>query len=167
MHKDKRAEKIHGRGGTDKTMVIGVLQRGGEVRAEVIEGRDRETLQGFVRANVAEGSAVHTDTLGSYSGLSDTYTHETVNHMEEYVRGQVYTNGIENFWSLLKRGLHGTYISVEPYHLFRYLDERMYAFNNRDASDLGRFADVLSATSGRRLTWLEVTSKLSDEPSCP
>lgn len=112
-------------------------------------------------------SVVYTDALQSYWALGNAFEHETIDHAESYVNGQVHTNGIENFWSVFKRSLHGSYISVEPFHLFRYLDERMYAFNNRDATDLGRFAGVLSAISGRRLTWLEVTGKLSDEPSCP
>jgi len=167
MHKDKRAEKITGTGGKDKTIVLGVLERGGQVRGAVVADRTRTTLDTYVRENVAPGSTVYTDALPSYASLSNAYEYATIDHAEKYVDGQVHTNGIENFWSLLKRGLNGTYISVEPYHLFRYLDERMYAFNNRDATDLGRFAGVLSAVSGRRLTWLEVTGRLSDEPSCP
>ena len=167
MHKDKRAVKITGTGGKDKVVVLGVLERGGEVRGAVVADRTRGTLDPYVRENVEAGSTVYTDALKSYSALSDSYEHETIDHAEEYVRGTVHTNGIENFWSLLKRGLNGTYISVEPFHLFRYLDERMYAFNNRDATDLGRFAGVLSAVSGRRLTWLEVTGKLDDAPACP
>ena len=167
MHKHVRARKITGTGGKDKTIVLGVLERGGQVRGTVVADRTRSTLDSYVRENVEAGSAVYTDALKSYASLSDSYEHGTIDHAEKYVEGQVHTNGIENFWSLLKRGLNGTYISVEPYHLFRYLDERMYAFNNREASDLGRFAGVLSAVSGRRLTWLEVTGKLDDEPSCP
>jgi len=168
MHKDKRAAKITGTGGKDKTIVLGVLERGGQMHGAVVADRTRATLDPYVRENVEAGSAVYTDALGSYSSLGDAYMHETIDHAEKYVEGQVHTNGIENFWSLLKRGLNGTYISVEPYHLFRYLDERMYAFNNREASDLGRFAGVLSAVSGRRLTWVEVTGKLGDDsPACP
>ncbi len=167
MHKDKRAEKITGTGGKDKAIVLGVLERGGQVRGAVVADRTRATLDGYVRENIKVGSTVYTDALQSYSALGNAFDHDTIDHAESYVEGQVHTNGIENFWSLLKRGLNGTYISVEPYHLFRYLDERMYAFNNREASDLGRFAGVLSAVSGRRLTWLEVTGKLYDEPVCP
>lgn len=167
MHKPVRARRITGTGGKDKAVVLGALHRGGQVRGAVVADRTRATLDSYVRENVAEGSAVYTDAFQSYSGLRDTYEHETIDHAEKYVEGHVHTNGIENFWSLLKRGLNGTYISVEPYHLFRYLDERMYAFNNREASDLGRFAGVLSAVSGRRLTWVEVTGKNLDEPSCP
>ncbi len=92
-------------------------------------------------------------------GCPEDYKHETIDHAIEYVRGRVSTNGMENFWALLKRGLRGTYVSVEPFHLFRYLDERAFAFNNRELTDLGRFASVLSAVSGRRLTWIEVTGR--------
>jgi transposase-like protein len=161
MHKDVRKKKITGTGGKDKTAVAGVLQRGGEVRATVIPDRKKKTLQATVKAHVAPGASVYTDTLSSYSGLSAEFDHETVDHAECYVDGRVHTNGIENFWSLLKRSLHGTYISVEPYHLFRYLDERMLAYNLRGLSDYGRFEAVLSAVSGRRLTYSELTGARS------
>lgn len=167
MHADVRKAKIHGRGGNDKTIVVGVLERGGNVRAEVAPDRSGETLGAIVRDAVTPGASLFTDDLKSYNLLNGEYAHETVNHAEQYVVGQVHTNGIENFWSLLKRGLKGTYISVEPYHLFRYLDERVFAFNHRAETDFERFAGVLGAASGRRLTWLEVTGKLSDEPCCP
>lgn len=159
MHKDVRARRITGTGGKDKTVVVGLLERGGTVRASVVGDRTRRTLAAAVHHNVALGATVYTDALNSYSNLGRTYEHETVDHAEEYVRNQVHTNGIENFWSLLKRGLGGTYVSVEPFHLFRYLDERMYAFNQRDKTDLGRFLGVLGAVSGRRITWLEVTGR--------
>lgn len=89
--------------------------------------------------------------------MSDDYQHEVVDHAVEYVRGQVHTNGIENFWSLLKRGLKGTYVSVEPFHLFRYLDEQVFRFNARMDNDYGRFASVLSWVTGLRLTYSELT----------
>jgi len=123
MHKTERARKITGTGGKDKTIVVGALERGGKVRASVIEDRTARTLQGYVRDNVTEGATVYTDALNSYTGLNRDYEHETVDHAIAYVEGQVHSNGIENFWALLKRGLHGTYISVEPFHLFRYLDD--------------------------------------------
>jgi transposase-like protein len=153
MHKADRERRITGTGGKDKAMVVGVLQRRGEVRATVLPDRRKGTLQTQVREHVAPGATVYTDALGSYSGLSADFAHDTVDHAEYYVRGQVHTNGIENFWSLLKRGLHGTYVSVEPYHLFRYLDERVFTYNLRDLSDLGRFATVLGMVNGRRLTY--------------
>lgn len=105
------------------------------------------------------GATVYTDALESYSGLSDDFDHETVDHAERYVEGQVHTNGTENFWSLLKRGLHGTYVSVEPFRLFRYLDERLFAYNLCELNDLGRFEAVLGAAAGRRLTYAELTGQ--------
>jgi len=162
MHKSERARKIHGTGGMDKTMVVGTLNRGGDVRAAVVTDRSRATLQGQVRDNVAPGATVYTDSLGAYTGLSTDFEHETVDHAVEYVRGQVHTNGIENFWSLLKRGLHGTYVSVEPFHLFRYLDERVFTYNMRDLTDLGRFTAVLGMVSGRRVTYASLTGHASD-----
>jgi hypothetical protein len=99
-----------------------------------------------------------TDSRAGYAGL-DECEHQTVNHAVEHVVGEVHTNTIESFWALLKRGLTGTYISVEPYHLFRYLDERMFAYNQREQTDLGRFAGVLAAVSGRRVTWNELTGQ--------
>jgi len=131
MHKSVRARKITGTGGANKTVVAGALERGGRVRAEVIPDTKRATLHGQVRRNVAEGAAVYTDALDSYSGLDADYDHRTVDHAERYVDGRVHTNGLENFWTLLKRGLMGTYAGVEPFHLFRYLDERAFTFNER------------------------------------
>jgi hypothetical protein len=93
--------------------------------------------------------------VGGYHGLDALYSHETVDHVERYVDGRVHTNGIENFWSLLKRGLHGTYVSVEAFHLFRYLDERVFTYNQRGLGDYGRFEAVLGAVTGRRLTYAE------------
>jgi transposase-like protein len=159
MHKAVKARKITGTGGKDKTAVLGMIERGGKVRAEVVPDVKRKTIQPRVRESVKPGAAVYTDALNSYSGLEADFAHATVDHAESYVDGRVHTNGIENFWSLLKRGLHGTYVSVEPFHLFRYLDERVFTFNLRDRSDYGRFEAVLSAAVGRRLTFAEVTGK--------
>lgn len=143
MHKHVRERKITGTGGKDKTVVLGALERGGKVRATVVPDRTRATLHGYVKDNVEPGATVYTDSLSSYTGLERDYEHATVDHAVQYVDGQVHSNGIENFWSLLKRGLHGTYISVQPWHLFRYLDERVFTFNHRDLTDLGRFTAVL------------------------
>jgi transposase-like protein len=159
MHKAVKARKISGTGGKDKTVVAGALKRGGEVRAEVIPDRKGPTVQAHVKKHVESGSDLFTDQHQGYAGLDATYRHETVDHAVEYVNGQVHVNGLENFWSLLKRGLNGTYISVEPFHLFRYLDERVFTFNLRDRSDFGRFEAVLSAAIGRRLTYAEVTGQ--------
>lgn len=158
MHKDVRERKIHSRGGNDKTIVVGALERGGTVRATVVPDRSRRTLHPFIEENVERGAAIFTDEHQGYTGL-EGYNHQTVDHAAYYVSGQVHSNGIENFWSLLKRGLHGTYVSVQPYHLFRYLDERVFTFNTRDLTDLGRFTYVLSDVAGRRLTYSGLTGK--------
>jgi transposase-like protein len=160
MHAKKRREKIHGRGPVDKTIVAGVLERGGKVRTKVVTKRRKKQLQGLIRDNVESGSALFTDELKSYDGLGSDYAHEVINHAETYVRERVHTNGMENFWSLLKRGLHGTYISVEPFHLFRYLDEQAFRYNNRkDLDDEGRFALACSQIAGRRLTWKKLVGE--------
>jgi transposase-like protein len=159
MHVRARRAKITGTGGKDKAMVVGVLERGGRVRATVVGDRSARTLQAHVRANVEEGSDIYTDALGSYIGLDGDYTHEVVDHAVRYVDGTVHTNGIENFWSLLKRALKGTYVSVEPYHLFRYLDERAFSFNERKSTDLGRFTLVLRMVTGKRVTYSELIGK--------
>ncbi len=159
MHKAERARKITGTGGKDKAVVVGTRQRGGEVRAAVVPDTKRQTLQDHVRENVEAGATVYSDALRSYTGLDADYAHKTVDHAVEYVCGQVHTNGIENFRALLKRGLHGTYVSVEPYHLFRYLDERMFTFNNRELNDFARVTAVLGAVAGRRVTYARLTGK--------
>jgi transposase-like protein len=159
MHRSVRERKGVSKGGgaSDKTIVLGMRERGGKVHAEVIPAVDRATLQKGVRGKVETGSTVYTDQNPGYNDLRDLYDHATVNHIETYVDGRVHTNGIENFWSLLKRGLHGTYVSVESFHLFRYLDERVFTYNQRDRTDYGRFETVLGAVNGRRLTYAEVT----------
>jgi transposase-like protein len=159
MHRDVRKRKITGTGGKDKTVVVGVKQRDGEIRAAVVSDRTRATLHAQIADHVAPGAVVYTDALESYSGLSETFTHETVDHAERYVEGNIHTNGIENFWSLLKRGLNGTYVSVEPFHLFRYLDERLFAFNRCRLDDYSRFEAVLRAVAGRRLTYAQLTGR--------
>ena len=128
-----------------------------KVRARVIKSTRKAVLHAEVRATVEPGSALFTDAHLGYRGLSDEYKHEVVDHAVEYVRDNVHTNGLENFWSLLKRGLKGTYVSVEPFHLFRYLDEQVFRFNERANSDLGRFQAVLSWVTGLRLTYSELT----------
>jgi|ERR1035441_6125745 transposase-like protein len=161
MHRHVRERKNMSKGGgsSDKTAVLGMIERGGRVRAEVIPDTNGDTLKPRVRKAVEAGSALYTDQWRGYHGLDANYSHETVDHVERYVDGRVHTNGIENFWSLLKRGLHGTYVSVEPFHLFRYLDERVFTFNLRGLTDYGRFEAVLGATAGRRLTFAEVTGR--------
>jgi transposase-like protein len=164
MHADKRAEKITGTGGKDKMAVMGILERGpksvgSQVRAKVVDNTKKKTPQSEIREHVLAGSAVFTDALKSYEGLDD-FQHEVIDHAVEYARGEVHTNGLENFWSLLKRGIHGTYVSVEPFHLFRYLDEQAFRFNNRKGLNDGeRFDIAVRRIFGKRLTWNQLTGK--------
>jgi len=163
MHLDKRSLRITGTGGKDKTAVMGILERGGKIRTTVVPNRKKSALQSQVRKHVEAGSALYSDALQSYNGLASGYTHQVVDHAEEYVRGQIHTNGLENFWSLLKRGLSGTYVSVEPFHLFRYLDEQAFRYNNRkDMKDGDRFSLAVSQNVGKRLTYAEVTGKVGE-----
>jgi len=160
MHRSRRKKIIKGRGANGKIVVMGLLERGGKVRATVVPDRNKPTLQNEVATHVEPGSHVFTDELLSYWGLNETYTHQIINHAEEYVRGHVHTNGMENFWSLLKRNLDGTYVAVEPYHLFRYIDEQAFRYNNsKDMSDADRFNLALSQVAGKRLTFAELTAK--------
>ena len=163
MHKDRRAATLKGRrgGSASKAAVVGLLERHGPdghsvVRAHHVANNRRSSLGPVVRREVAEGSEVFSDALRSYSDLSDTYTHEVIDHAEEYVRGKVHTNGIENFWSLLKRSLKGTYVSVEPFHLSRYIDEQAFRYNARKTDDAGRFVRVMRQIVGKRLTYNEL-----------
>jgi transposase-like protein len=163
MHLSVKARRITGTGTKDKTAVMGILERGGEVRTIVVPNRKKAALQGEIRKHVEAGTALYTDFLMSYDGLAGEYAHKVVDHAVEYVNGRVHTNGLENFWSLLKRGIGGTYVSVEPFHLFRYLDEQAFRYNNRkDKSDADRFSMVLSQVSGKRLTYAEVTGKVGE-----
>lgn len=133
MHKDKRERVIKARGPMGKVAVMGLLERHGPVgpsraRTHIVENTKKRHLQGHVRANVRPGATVHTDALRSYEGLNTDYIHNVIDHAEAYVEGNVHTNGMENFWSLLKRAVKGTYVVVEPFHLFRYLDEQTFRF---------------------------------------
>ena len=165
MHKSKRARVITGTGGKDKTIVMGMLERGGNVRAMVVDGRRKKELQKNIQEHVEAGAAIFTDELKSYDGLEDSFKHQVINHAVEYANGNVHTNGMENFWSLVKRQLHGTYISVEPFHLFRYIDEQAFRFNNRkDMNDSDRFNALAARIVGKRLTFAEVTGKVDKKP---
>jgi transposase-like protein len=155
-----------------KTIVMGMLDREmRHVRAHVIPNVDRETLQNEILANVQKKSTVYTDSWRGYQSLPEKeFVHDTVNHMIEYVRGQVHTQGIENFWSLLKRGLTGTYVSVEPFHLDRYINEQVFRYNNRATkhnplTDADRFALAVSQIVGKRLTYAELTGKVAGAES--
>jgi len=163
VHKNKREGKV---GMSSKAIIVGVLERGNEIRAHVVQTRKRHKIQEIVRENVLPESKLYTDKLLSYKGLDKDFEHEVIDHAEGYVRGQVHTNGLENFWSLLKRGLGGTYVSVEPFHLFRYLDEQVFRYNNRKdestkpVSDAERFTRVMGGIVGKRLTYSELTDKV-------
>jgi len=168
MHKERHARISKGRPFGGKVAVMGLLERHGDgtsrVKTHVIgsatmQGRLKKAgMQGLVKSRVEAGSTVHTDALRSYIGLSDTFVHNVIDHAEKYAEGTVHTNGLENFWSLVKRSLGGTYISVEPFHLFRYLDEQVFRFNNRKLSDSARFAITAASVFGKRLTFKQLTA---------
>lgn len=168
MHKNVHRRRIAIGGPHDKAIVIGMLERGGEIRAQVLPHRRKPLIQQEVRNHIAADSALMTDKLQSYEGLMRDYTHYVIDHAEAYVDGKVHTNGLENFWSLVKRGLKGTYISVEPFHLFRYLDEQTWRYNHRATKDNplnDRFQLALSQIAGKRLTFAEVTGKVGETPT--
>lgn len=158
MHKDRKIKvQMEGRNTGGKTTVIGILERGtGKVRTKVASDRKKNTLQPFVKANVETGTQIHSDEYGDQWRM-DEYTHTLVNHLQTYVDGNVHTNGIENFWSLLKRSIGGTYVSVEPFHLFRYVDEQAFHYNNRlPMSDADRFGYLVRKIVGKRLTYAQL-----------
>jgi transposase-like protein len=128
------------------------------VRLNVVKSIKRHAIQGEVLKHVEAGSTVHTDALSSYAGLDHDYVHNVIDHAEAYVQGNVHTNGMENFWSLLKRALKGTYVSVEPFHLFRYLDEQCFRFNMRSLTDAERFVMTAASAFGKRLTFKQLTA---------
>ena len=167
MHKEKRERKITGTGGRDKECVMGMIERGGKVRTLHIATNKKRDIQKAVREHIEAGSAIFSDALKSYNGLQDEYQHAVIDHAVEYANGNVHTNTMENFWSLLKRGLHGTYISVEPFHLFRYLDEQTFRFNNRKMTDAERFDLAVRGIVGKRLTYDRLTGKEEELQSCP
>jgi transposase-like protein len=162
MHRAKRKKAITGTGSSGKAAVMGILRRTdktgvSKVKARHVENTRAVTLQKEIREAIAPGSRLYTDAWAGYRGLSGVYQHEIIDHAVEYVRDAVHTNGIENFWSLLKRTIKGTYVSVEPFHLGAYLDEQAFRFNEREDDDAGRFQKVLSSVFGRRLTYKELT----------
>lgn len=161
MHKAKRAARIKGRGAVGKEIVMGLLERGGEVKTKRIKNTSRATLHREIAENVEYGSEVHTDAFPAYKGLDERYIHQVVDHAVTYVQGNVSTNGLENFWSLLKRTVKGTYVSVDAFHLERYLDEQAYRFNARHLDDANRFIEVLESVTNKRLTYKQLTESLS------
>jgi transposase-like protein len=175
-NKHKSKKQNAGRGSVGKTIVFGVLQRGNgtkdatgrrlrseeriysQVQATVIRDTSHITLQTEIAARVKAGSEVFSDSHRGYNGLADSYIHAFVDHAVEYAEGRITTNGIENFWSLFDRIVHGTYIKPEPQHLFRYVDEQTFRFNQRGGTDLTRFLQTLHQVSGKRLTFDELTT---------
>lgn len=151
-----------GTGPVGKAAVMGLLERHGEVRAKHVPNNRKRTVQKAVQENVTPGSTVYTDALASYTGLEAAYIHEVIDHAESYVRGQVHTNGLENFWSLFKRTIYGRYHSVEPFHLDRYLAEATQRFNTRTLDDSERFAIITGQIAGRRLTYEELIGKVGN-----
>jgi len=149
----------------EKTPIMGMLDREQrKIRATVVPNVRRDVLQAIILNEVEAGSAVYTDQAVYHHGLAEHFAHDVVNNVEAYVKGRVHTNGMENFWSLLKRGLNGTYVAVEPFHLFRYVDEQVFRYNNRktkdqNLTDADRFNLALSQIGGKRLTFAEVTGK--------
>jgi transposase-like protein len=167
MHANKRY-KLQAEYGqlTPKPVVFGMLDRDTrQVRVKVLPKIERSTLLAEILNGIKHGSTVYTDGNRGYDAASRWFVHETVNHMNEYVRGQVHTQGIENFWSLLKRGLNGTYVAVEPFHLERYVAEQVFRYNNRATkdnplTDADRFTLAASQIAGKRLTYAELTGKV-------
>ena len=167
MHSRKRNKLIRESGDPNatKTIVMGMLDRSQrKIRAEIVPNTSRQTLQAQVLKNVRYGTRLFTDQAPAYKSLNDKYVHEFVNHMEKYVNGQVHTNGLENFWSLFKRHLSGTYVAVEPFHMQAYLDEQVFRYNNRGSktapkTDADRFDLVLRNLVGKRITYKELTGK--------
>jgi len=160
MHVGKRREKIKGSGSVGKTAVMGLLERHGEVRTKIVPDVKKSTMQPHIENHVEPGSEVFTDALRSYNGLEAQYIHQVIDHAEAYVNGNVHTNGLENFWSLFKRCIRGTYVNVEPFHLFRYLDEEEFRFNNRQCNDAQRFLKAVENVAGKHLTYAELTGRV-------
>jgi transposase-like protein len=171
MHKSrKRRMQASGNRADGKTIVMGMLERKGRVRATVIPDRTKDTMQPIVRGNIEAGTQVFADEWAGYWRMDEEYVTNVINHTEAYVQGNVHTNTMENFWSLLKRGIAGTYISVEPFHLFRYIDEQAFRYNYRKhkdgepLTDSERFGIAVSQIVGKRLTYAELTGKMLDKP---
>ncbi len=142
-----------------------MLERGGLVKLAHVNRADREELQGIIKREVPKGANLYADAHKGYTGLSREYVHGVVDHAVQYVNGFIHTNGLENFWSLLKRTIRGTYVSVEPFHLHRYLDEQSFRYNERKGSDADRFALLATQVSGKRLTYKALTGKVSVQPA--
>ncbi len=156
----RRAEGRMGKGGHGKTVVAGIVERDGNVVAKVVEKPSRVALLTFLIDNVHGNAKLFTDQARGYEYAKFYWEHQVVNHAIEYVRGNVHTNSMENFWSLLKRGLKGTYVSVEPFHLSSYVAEQVFRFNTRKDNDSGRFNQAITQVTGARLTYAQLTGKV-------
>ena len=172
MHADKKRKRGRGTGGVGKAIVMGLLERNkldkaSKVKLKHVTHARRGILQSEIRQHVAPGSHIFTDALPSYNGLNKDFVHEAIDHAREYVRGNVHTNGLENFWCLLKRCFKGTFVSVEPFHLFRYLDEQAFRFNEREGTDQSRFTKVISGIIGKRLTYAQLIGKTAQAAELP
>ncbi len=166
MHADKKSSIKAGVVG--KVAVMGLLERNtaeraSRVKLRVVRNTRRSQLQKEIKEKVAKGSEVFTDALRSYTGIEKEYIHQVIDHAECYAKGHVHANGLENFWSLLKRGIKGTYVSVEPFHLFRYLDEQAFRFNERKDNDAGRFIKAAQGIIGKGLRYVKLTGKTGDD----
>jgi len=160
MHKGRNRKRGRGTGGVGKAIVMGILERGGRIKAKHIPNVKMRTLQDEIYEQVEKGAQIFTDCCFGYNGLNRDFIHKIVDHAKEYVRGNIHTNGLENFWSLFKRCVKGTYVSVEPAHLKRYVDEEVFRFNNREENDQTRFLKAARSIFGKRLTY----SQLIGEP---
>lgn len=159
MHKARRKRVIRGRGTSGKDAVFGMLERDGKVRTKVVQDTGSESLQRELTKNVQAGATIYTDAFPSYEGLDPLFVHEVIDHAVAYVNGHIHTNGIENFWSLLKRCLRGTYIHVDTEHLFRYLDEQTFRFDHRKETDAERFVRAVSNIVDKNITYNKLTHK--------
>lgn len=164
MHRTRRRRIIHGTGGMDKTAVMGLLERprGAEhslVRTAILNETTQARMHAEIRKNVAPGAALYTDAFRAYRGLKKDFAHEVVDHAALYVQGRVHTNGLVNFWSLVKRAIHGTYVSIEPFHVFRYIDEQAFRFSTRKANDGERFRSLVKAIIGKRLDYATLSGQ--------
>jgi transposase-like protein len=169
MHSAKRKALVKGgRGVVGKVAVMGLLERHStdkpsRIRTAVVQNTKRHRLHAEIEKNIEDGTTVYTDSHPSYQNLDLYYQHKVIDHAEKYVDGQIHTNGCENFWSLLKRAIKGTYVNVEPFHLFRYLDEQAFRFNERTGKDMDRFQRVLAQVKGRRVMYRDLIGKPTEQ----
>lgn len=162
MHKDRYDRAMNSRAWYGKVAVLGLLERNADgkskIRTRVVPNTRRSSLMPVIKDNVEQGSQLYTDNHGAYTSFGNMFRHDFIDHAQTYVRENVHTNGLENYWSLLKRTISGTYVAVEPFHLFRYLDEQSFRFNNRKLTDAARFALAAASVFGKRLTFQQLTA---------